>query len=69
MKAIIVDDERLARNELKRLLENFPSIDVVAEAANTSEAGPLIEEFQPDVLIQQANALALSGAMILKASE
>jgi two-component system LytT family response regulator len=50
MKAIIVDDERLARNELKRLLENFPSIDVVAEAANTSEAGPLIEEFQPDVL-------------------
>ena len=50
MKAIIVDDERLARNELKRLLENFPSIEVVAEAANTREAGPLIEEFQPDVL-------------------
>ena len=50
MKAIIVDDERLARNELKRLLENFPSIEIVAEAANTSEAGPLIEEFQPDVL-------------------
>jgi two-component system LytT family response regulator len=50
MKAIIVDDERLARNELKRLLENFPSIEVVAEAANTSEAGPLIEEFQPDVI-------------------
>ncbi|MEY4646849.1 MAG: hypothetical protein RIQ98_685, partial [Bacteroidota bacterium] len=38
MKAIIVDDERLARNELKRLLENFPHIEVIAEAANTDEA-------------------------------
>ena len=49
MRAIIVDDERLARNELKRLLENFPSIEVVGEAANTEEASQLIEELQPDV--------------------
>lgn len=49
MRAIIVDDERLARNELKRLLENFPSIEVVGEAANTDEASQLIEELQPDV--------------------
>jgi len=28
-----------------------------------------VSEFQPDVLIQQADALAFSGAMILKASE
>jgi two-component system LytT family response regulator len=50
MRAIIVDDERLARNELKRLLENFPSIEVVGEAANTDEASQLIEELQPDVV-------------------
>jgi len=49
MRAIIVDDERLARNELKRLLENFPSIEVVGEASNTDEASQLIEELQPDV--------------------
>ena len=49
MRALIVDDERLARNELKRLLENFPSIEVVGEAANTEEASQLIEELQPDV--------------------
>ena len=49
MRAIIVDDERLARNELKRLLENFPSIEVVGEASNTDEASLLIEELQPDV--------------------
>ncbi len=50
MKAIIVDDERLARNELKRLLENFPHIEVIAEAANTDEAAALLETMQPDVL-------------------
>jgi len=50
MKAIIVDDERLARNELKRLLENFPTIEVVGEAANTDEAAALLETMQPDVL-------------------
>ncbi len=50
MNAIIVDDERLARNELKRLLENFPNIHIVGEASNTDEASSLIEELQPDVL-------------------
>ncbi|WP_395767686.1 LytR/AlgR family response regulator transcription factor [Aquirufa sp.] len=50
MKAIIIDDERLARNELKRLLENFPQIEVIAEAANTDEASALLETMQPDVL-------------------
>jgi two-component system LytT family response regulator len=50
MRAIIVDDERLARNELKRLLENFPTMEVIGEAANTDEASQLIEELQPDVV-------------------
>jgi two-component system LytT family response regulator len=50
MKAIIVDDERLARNELKRLLENFPNIEIIAEASNTDEASPLVEDLKPDVL-------------------
>ncbi|MHA8053083.1 LytR/AlgR family response regulator transcription factor [Aquirufa sp. Wall-65K1] len=50
MNAIIIDDERLARNELKRLLENFPHIHVIGEAANTDEAGALIEELHPDVI-------------------
>ena len=50
MKAIIVDDERLARNELKRLLENFPKINIVGEAANADEAVQLIDELHPDLL-------------------
>ena len=37
IRAIIIDDERLARNELKKLLMDFPEIEVIAEAANASE--------------------------------
>ena len=36
-KAIIIDDERLARNELKKLLLDFPDIEVIDEAANAAE--------------------------------
>ncbi len=49
-KAIIIDDERLARNELKKLLSEYPEIEVVAEAANASEGIQRIEEFQPDLV-------------------
>jgi two-component system LytT family response regulator len=49
-KAIIIDDERLARNELKKLLSEYPEIEVVAEAANASEGIQRIEEFQPDLI-------------------
>ena len=32
--AVIIDDERLARNELKKMLVDYPEIEVVGEAAN-----------------------------------
>ncbi|MGC1242207.1 MAG: DNA-binding response regulator, partial [Chryseosolibacter sp.] len=38
MRALIVDDERLARKELMKLLEDHPMIEVVGEAANADEA-------------------------------
>ncbi|HAK77221.1 MAG TPA: DNA-binding response regulator, partial [Runella sp.] len=50
MKALIIDDERLARNELRRLLENFPKIEIVGEAANADEAKKLVEDLRPDLL-------------------
>jgi two-component system LytT family response regulator len=49
-RAIIIDDERLARNELKKLLTEYPDIEVVAEAANASEGIQRIDEFQPDLV-------------------
>ncbi|WP_336515297.1 LytR/AlgR family response regulator transcription factor [Pollutibacter soli] len=49
-KAVIIDDERLARNELKKLLSDYPEIEVVAEAANASEGIQRIDEFNPDLI-------------------
>jgi two-component system, LytTR family, response regulator len=50
IKAVIIDDERLARNELKKLLLDFPEIEVVAEAANASEGIEKIDSLNPDLI-------------------
>ena len=49
-KAIIIDDERLARNELKKLLLEFPQIEVIDEAANAKEGAEKIEAQNPDLI-------------------
>ncbi|HXB10258.1 MAG TPA: response regulator, partial [Puia sp.] len=50
IKAIIIDDERLARNELKKLLLDFPEIEVIAEAANAAEGIEKIDSLNPDLI-------------------
>jgi two-component system, LytTR family, response regulator len=50
IKAVIIDDERLARNELKKLLLEFPEIEVVAEAANANEGIEKIDSLNPDLI-------------------
>ena len=50
IRTIIVDDERLARNELKKLLIEFPEIEVIAEAANSVEGIEKIDSLQPDLV-------------------
>src|ERR1700694_1310164 len=50
IKAIIIDDERLARNELKKLLLDFPEIEVIAEAANANEGVEKIDSLRPDLI-------------------
>jgi len=50
IKTIIVDDERLARSELKKLLQDFPDIEVADEAANADEGIEKIELQNPDLV-------------------
>jgi two-component system, LytTR family, response regulator len=49
-KALIIDDERLARNELKKLLQDFPDVEVVGEASNADEGIEKIESLAPDLI-------------------
>ena len=69
MKALIVDDERLARNELKRLLENFPKIEVIGEASNADEALEMIENLKPDLLFLDIQMPGKNGFQLLEALE
>ena len=49
-RAVIVDDERLARRELSFLLQNHPEIEVVGEAGSVKEATQVMESLHPDLL-------------------
>lgn len=49
-KAIIIDDERFARNELKKLLKDFSEIEIIDEAANADEGIEKIEKLNPDLI-------------------
>ena len=50
LKVILIDDERLARSELKRLLQEFSDVEVIGEAANAAEGLEKIESLNPDLV-------------------
>jgi two-component system, LytTR family, response regulator len=50
MRAIIIDDERLARAELKKLLQDFPEVEVIDEAANAEEGIAKIDSLNPELV-------------------
>lgn len=66
MKALIVDDSRLARNELKRLLKEFDNIVLVGETANAEEALEKIEKEDPDLLFLDIQLPGKDGFELLE---
>ena len=66
MKALLVDDERLARAELTRLLDKFPEIEIVSEASNGKEAIELIEEHKPDLVFLDVQMPGMTGFEVLE---
>jgi two-component system LytT family response regulator len=69
MKALIVDDERLGRAELRRLLEPHPEVEIVGEARDAEEALAQIEQLQPDLLFLDIQMPGRSGFELLEQLE
>lgn len=65
MRALIVDDEPLARRELRRLLDAHPSVQVIGEAGNIDEAHDRIATLAPDVVFLDIQMPGGSGFDLL----
>src|SRR5678816_3414120 len=69
MRAIIIDDERLARAELKKLLQEFPEVEVIDEAANAEEGISKIDSQQPDLIFLDIQMPGKTGFDLLSELE
>jgi two-component system, LytTR family, response regulator LytT len=66
ISTLIVDDEKLAREELAFLLKDFPDIEVQATAENGIEAVRLIEDLEPDLVFLDVNMPGLDGMGVIR---
>ncbi len=66
IKAVIVEDSRLARNELKELIKKHSEIELIGEAENVDKGFELIQETQPDLLFLDINMPEKDGFELLE---
>src|SRR5689334_14858905 len=66
IRALIVDDEPLARKRIKRLLADEPEISIVAECDSGREAIKTIQETAPDLLFLDIQMPEVGGFEVLQ---
>ena len=66
LKALIIDDEPLARQELQYLLERAGGVEILAQGTNGIEAVELIREHRPDLVFLDVQMPGLDGFAVLK---
>jgi two-component system LytT family response regulator len=66
MKALIIDDERLARAELRRLLEKHPEVEIVGEARDAEDALSQIGRVEPELLFLDIQMPGANGFELLE---
>jgi two-component system LytT family response regulator/two-component system response regulator LytT len=66
LSALIIDDEQLARDELKYLLDEVGGVDVLAQGTNGIEAVDLIEEHHPDLVFLDVQMPGLDGFAVIQ---
>lgn len=69
LTAIVVDDEERARKRMQRMLSDWPSVEVVAEAKNGTEAVALIGEHGPDIVFLDVQMPDLDGFEVIRKLE
>jgi two-component system LytT family response regulator len=69
MTTLLIDDERLARNELRRLLAAFPAIAIVGEAATASQARAQLSALAPELLFLDVQMPGETGMDLLESLE
>src|SRR5215470_6451293 len=66
ISAILVDDEKLAQDELSYQLKSFPDIEILATASNGLEAVKLIEDLEPDLVFLDVQMPGLDGMGVIR---
>ena len=66
MKTLIIDDERLARQELKSMLMPYDEIQIIGEASNADEALELIQSLNPDLIFLDVQMPGKDGFQLLQ---
>ena len=66
ISTILVDDEKLASDELAYLLRDFPDIEITATASNGLEAVKLIEDLEPDLVFMDVQMPGLDGMGVIR---
>lgn len=65
-RTLIIDDERLAREEVRRALEHYPEFTIIGEANNVEVAKVLVEKEQPDLIFLDIHMPGKSGFDLLE---
>jgi two-component system LytT family response regulator/two-component system response regulator LytT len=66
LTTLVVDDEKLACEELAFLLRDFPEVDVIARASNGLEAVDLIQKLEPELVFLDINMPGLDGLGVVR---
>jgi two-component system LytT family response regulator/two-component system response regulator LytT len=66
ISAILVDDEKLASEELAYQLKEFPDVEIIAMASNGLEAVKLIEDLEPDLVFMDVQMPGLDGMSVIR---
>lgn len=70
IKALLIDDEKMSRLTLRKLLEVYsPSVEIIAEAENAAEAAVLVKELRPDLVFLDVAMPGKNGIDFLKELE